>query len=279
MSSLIFLTRDAETAVSGRERARFGGVLDHLAWRTIERDLDPSETTGPSVLRDAVDLPTWVTNAHGHEFARMAELLIRGTGEEHVNLPGLANVATVLEVHLNTIVANHSDPVAFACRLYAQAQCNAWIDGADRGWAADLIEQGIKTSYPPEIAAGSDRTGLRLFDQDASVNGTYAGWTGVVEMLRAGAGIVVIASSITDGFPGQLWAGREGDDRGDFRTWWKQASPDERWDRSETGLREDTELNCPVLRIAPDTLHARLFGRDRGINPTWYRVATAWRNA
>jgi hypothetical protein len=279
MSSLMFLTRDAETAVSGRERARFGGVLDHLAWRTIERDLDPSEIAGPSVLRAAVDLPTWVTNGHGAEFARMAKLLICGTGADRVNLPGRANVATVLEVHLNTILANYSDPVAFASRLYAQAECNAWIDGADRKWAADLIEQGIKTSYPPEIAAGSEQTASKLFDQDASVNGTYAGWAGVVEMLRAGDGIVVIASSITDGFPGQIWAAREGELRDEFRTWWKQASPDERWDRSEEGLREDTALNCPVLRIAPDTLHARLFGRDRGINPTWYGVATAWRNA
>jgi hypothetical protein len=281
VSSLTFNTREGGASVSGLERRKFSAVLTDLAWRALERDLDVHELTGPSLLRHAVVLPEWVVNTRGTEFARTVKLVCAGgAGEEQVNLPGRDNVANVLEVHLNTVVANNSDPVALAVRLVAQASCNAWVDGADRKWLADLIEQGRTTWYPPEIAADASAFATKpLFDQEPSVNGSYEGWDAVVELLRADDGIVVLTDSHSDGFPGRIWAAREGELRDDFRTWWQQATPEEMWDRSEAGLREETSLNCPVLRICPDNLHARLFGRDRSSNPTWYQVATAWRAA
>lgn len=281
MSSLTFLTADAEASVSGREHHKFSSLLTDLAWRSIQRVCDPSEVYGPSPLRHAVDLPDWVARHKGPEFARMFRLLLAGTGEELVNLPGRPAVATMLDVKLNTVVHNYSAPVALAGRLCAQAEVNGWIDGSDRKWLADLIDQGRRLPYPAEVADTPYLAQHNLFADEPSVNGRYDGWQGVVEMLRVGDGIVVLSSSSAgEGFPSRMWAGREGQDRDEFHHWWEQADATARWEASERGLREETEQACPALRIAPDSLHDRQFGRAEPgqDNPTWHGVANAWRN-
>ena len=279
MSSLTFLTADAEASVSGRGHHKFSGLLTDLAWRSIQRIADPSEVYGPSPLRLAVDLPDWVAKAKGTEFSRMMRLLVGGAGDEPVNLPGRPAVASVLDVKVNTVVHNYSAPVALSVRLCAQSQVNAWIDGTDRKWLADLIDQGRGTGYPAEAADNPYLAQNNLFADEPSVNGSYDGWQGVVEMLRCGDGIVVLSYSTTGGFPSPVWAGREGQDREELHRWWERADIAARWEESERGLREHTGRTCPALRIAPETLHCKQFGRlPNAGNPTWHGVADAWRN-
>lgn len=280
MSSLNFLTRAGDASVSGRERIKFNGLLHDLAWRTVERECDPRETLGPSLLRQAVRLPGWVSVNKGNLFAQTAKLYL-DTGHDDADVVLLPDApqtpaASVLDVHVNTVIAGYPDPVALAVRLAAQCQVNAWVDGPDRKWLADLIHKGRHTMWPAE-AVNPDVGGLPLFNDGWSVNGTYDGWPGVVKMLRSDdTGAVVLTSSATDGFPSQVWAGREGQDREEFHRWWKDADPGQRWDASEVGLREETATTCPALKITPDSLHDPRFGFTRtGI--TWSHLAAVWR--
>lgn len=274
MSSLTFMDRNGGAAVSGREYTKFGSLLTGLAWRAVQDSCDPHERNGPSVLRDAVQLPAWVASVRFDDFAQHAGLYLRTSGDDaEVRLPGQP-AGTLLDTALNTVVTAFGAATALAVRLYAQAGVNAWIDGPDRDWLAAVIEWGRDAAYPPQVANGYTGS-LPLFADRPSVNGKYDGWPAVVKYLRADdRHAVVLTYSVTGGFPSQLWAGREGDDRGEFRQWWKTATPEQRWDASERGLREDT-IDQPALQITPGNLHTPMFGTNPA---TWPQVAAAWRD-
>lgn len=272
MSSLGFLTRDAEARVSDRERQKLVGLLDDLAWRAIERDCDPREENGFSLLRQALTLPGWVAGHTGTEFTRMLQLVLHGSQGQVRTPTGM--VGSVLDVHVATVITLYPDLVTLAVRLACQAEVNGWIDGPDRAWLADLIDKGRQADYPPEVAS-TYTAGVPLFADEPSVNGHYDGWAGVAAMLRADdKQPVVLESSVTGGFPSQIWAGQEGQDRGEFRAWWNNATPEQRWAASVRGLREETETASPALRIAPGTLHDT---NGFGTGVTWAQVAEAWR--
>lgn len=275
MSSIGFLTRDGEARVSGREHAKFTCLLLDLSWHAISTVFDVTETNGPCLLRRAFPLPSWVTERTGSSFAAMARLDMGGDSERHVRLPDTDTAATLLDVKLNTVVAAHSDPVALAVRLAAQCEVNAWIDGADRAWLADLIDAGRTTRYPPEVADSPHLTGNPLFADEPSINGHYDGWPGVVDFLRSGTSTVVLDSSFTDGFPDLSHAAWPGPPGARWRRLWRTTyTPTRQWDTSEAGLRRRTRQQCSLLQISPDNLHQRNYGIIYA--PTWADVAAAW---
>lgn len=278
MSSIGFMDRDGEARVSGREHAKFGCMLRDLSWHAVARAFDVHELAGPSSLRHAVDLESWVTDATGTEFARWAKLHLSATGSGgYTHMPDARSVATMLDVNLNTVAAGYSAPVVLAARLVAQCEVNAWIAGEDRGWLADLIDTGRATPYPPEVADSDYLTGNPLFADEPSVNGRYDGWKGVVDFLRAGDSTVVLDYSVTDGFPDIRWACWPVDPGKKFRRLWTKYDPEQRWDLSERGLLRRTNGQCALLRISPDNLHEARYGFTQA--PTWSDVASAWRGA
>lgn len=276
MSSLGFLTHNNHIPVDGRERHRLGSMLEQLAWQCVVRDCDPREdVSGPggSFLRAAINLPDWVSRATAGQFHEMLRLYLGGAHDhtEVVNLPDSDGTpaASVLDVNVNSVIAGYCDPVAFAVRLRAQCEVNGWIDGPDRAWAADMVEAGLNTPWPADIAEVGQRTVLT----DRPRIG-YQGWAAVCSMLRADdKQPVVLESSITEGFPSSNWAHTGNPDLpGD---WWSTAEPGEQWDASVAGLRKET-IRCPMLRIGPDNLHEPDFGITRtGI--TWSSLAESWR--
>lgn len=283
MSALGFMTRDTYLAVDGRERHRLGSLLEQLAWRCVERDCDPREDVSAvagSILRTAVSLPDWVSNAgapggHG-QFCDMLRLYLAAAHDDTdvVYLPdtGRTPAATVVDVHVNSVIAAYPDPIAFAVRLRAQCEVNAWIDGPDRAWAADMIQAGLDTSWPAEIADVGQHT--ILTDRPRA---GYQPWAAVCEMLRADdKQPVVLESSITEGFPSPQWVRAGVQDLDRPHTWWRTADAGQRWDASMTGLREETSTRVPMLRIGPDNLHLPHFGLTR-TGVTWAALAAAWR--
>jgi hypothetical protein len=267
VSSLGFLTRDGEARVSGRESSKFSCMIRDLGWLAVTHSFDVDERHGPSPLRKAVDLADYATGTRGAGFAGMAALYLGTDGSGgHVRLPDSSQAATILEVHLNTILA---------ARLTGQCEVNAWIAGEDRKWLADLIDAGRATRYPPEIAYSAYLRSNPLFADDPSINGSYDGWPGVVDFLRAGDSTVVLDSSITDGFPDITHAAWPADPGSKFRRRYDTYDPNRRWDVSEAGLRRRTSRQCPLLQISPTNLHDARFGITHA--PTWSDVATAWR--
>jgi hypothetical protein len=270
MSDMIFHTLADDAAVAGA-RSRFRSLLDELAWRAVERDCDPGEHTGPSVLRRALTLPAWARITRGSEFARMAALYLRSPNHQvvgRVTLPGEQHdpASSVLNVHTNTVLAAYGDHVALAVRLATQHPDCMLIEAADRAWLADLIDTGRRTPTPAEAAHASGN--LPLFSDP--------GWGGVIELLRADdKDPVVMEHSDGDRFPSQIWAGEPGQDRGEARHWWKNAHAQHRWEASEKGLRgHATQFGLPLF-LNPDTLHRPAFSPDPEL--TWPAVAEAWR--
>jgi hypothetical protein len=271
MSAFFFHTPHLCADIGAGEHARFRRLVDELAWRAIERDCDPREDQGPSVLRDALPLPEWVTNVHGPEFGRsiamhLKTMMRRNT--EAVRLPGRErSTSSVLDVHRNTVLAGYSDQVALAVRLALQLPDCMWIEPGDRTWAADLIDLGHATPWPAEIAHDPS-AGLPLFDHD--------GWAHVAELLRADdRDPAVVVYQDGDAFPSQIWAGRPGELREPAYQWWKQATREQRWRASLRGLREHAaDLDLP-LQLSPDTLHTPAFSPEPDL--TWNTVAAAWR--
>lgn len=270
MSMIFFRTRWLCADVTAAEHARHRRLVDDLAWRAIERDCDPGEHHGPSVLRQALPLADWVTRCHGPEFGRTVALYLKTTPNIYqVRLPDRdLNPSSVIDVHRNTVLAGYSDQVALAARLALQLPDNLWIEPGDRAWAADLIDLGRSTPWPAELTP--DPSGNRPVFADPC-------WGHVVELLRADdQDTVVILYRDGDVFPSQIWAGREGENREAAYLRWKQATRDQRWDASEQGLREHAAQFGLPLRLAPDTLHTPAFSPEPDL--TWNTVAAAWRN-
>ncbi len=94
-------------------------------------------------------------------------------------------------ISLNTAAAVGGEAFRFAIRIAGQGDIHAWIDGPDRAWAADLIEEGLEVGF------------LRRRVQTWDV-----GWVQVAELLRAfGDGPVVMSYSAEEGFPNPRVAG------------------------------------------------------------------------
>lgn len=147
------------------------------------------------------------------------------------------------DVRLNTALAAGSDVIALAAKIHGSCEIHGWVDGPDRKWLADLIDDGLH--------AGIYRQGLWY---EATPGGerkwSDQGWGDVTALLReTDDGPVVMSYSITDWFPNHEAAGMES---GEFDA----LSEAERWQRGTQGLRTQE----PWLRIGPDTLRAVTFG-------------------
>jgi len=84
------------------------------------------------------------------------------------------------DLDLNTALLAGSDPVRLAAKIQGWCESHAWVDGPDRNWMADIIDDAL--------TAGLYRTGM--------------GWDQVVALLRSRDDEpVVLSYSVTDSFP------------------------------------------------------------------------------
>jgi hypothetical protein len=188
-----------------------------------------------------------------------------------------------LNVKLNTALADDSEAVAFAAKVDGWCEIHAWIDGPDRKWAADLIDDALRNDvyraglwYAPSgaVTTTSDRVWCPQ------------GWDDVTALLReTDDGPVVMSYSVCDSFPNHdiaawtptidaawtpSWAtddeGREEWDeltdgeRAEYRNehaseQWSELPADVQWQLAMDGLRADKSW----ARIGPDTLRQVTF--------------------
>lgn len=181
----------------------------------------------------------------------------------------------------NTALVAGSEPVALAAKLGQWGEQHAWVEGPDRAWLADIIQQGLD--------AAIFRRGIWCATQPGGPRDRWAdqGWDGVLALLRAGDDQPVVTSySVCDSFPNPGIAG--GDqivDEGWMPDWaatdngradwdemdddvktsyrrehaqelWYEQPDEQRWQQAMDGLRQER----PWARLAPDTLTEVTFG-------------------
>ena len=90
-----------------------------------------------------------------------------------------------MSISLNTALETGSDSWRLVARMAAQNEIHGWVDGPNRAWLADLIDEAL--------AAGLLRHDLK---------GSSQGWEGVTALLRSHDDEPVVTSySVCDSFP------------------------------------------------------------------------------
>lgn len=173
-----------------------------------------------------------------------------------------------MNVALNTALAAGSDPMRLATKLQGWSHC--LIEGPDRAWVADIIDEGL--------AGGMFRRGTPGVGDMR--------WEKITAMLRERDDEAVVTSHSTgSSFPSRYIAGlvppwpvpgdREADDAwqqfdqlpenireayqgadAQFEEQWEEMTFDDRWNRALAGLRK----RRPWSRLAPETLKVQTFG-------------------
>jgi hypothetical protein len=173
----------------------------------------------------------------------------------------------VFETTLNTSVAMGSDPMRLLAKLHGQCEIHAYVEGPNRAWLADIIEQGIEDKI------------LRVWQKDF-----YGGWPAVVELLRSRDDEPVVTSySVTEQFPNsyvartygswevaldpdaikQMYELSDDDDLSEYEATyrsdlWYELSNTEQWRFAMEGLRKHNEM--AHLEIEPETFARQGYG-------------------
>ena len=204
MSSITFKDIHEEAVVGGRERHQCGWWVRQL-------------------FEMAVDLPALV-EAHWRHEGKILQLLsvtdrrqldmvlfsCGGGGKRIVERSW-----DLFEMSLNTAMAIGSDPVRFCARVHGQCEIHGYVEGPNRAWLAEIIDEGLRTKI------------LRHETQ-----GYGEGWEDVAKLLRARDDCPVVTEySVTGSFPQMPESWREREDCDE----WYEIPEEARW---ETALRE-----------------------------------------
>ena len=249
MSSISFHSPSEEIRISGRERASMGGLCNRilraqLGLETALPDLDWLQyVTAPGhyLHTDAVRLSSRPADA----FDRI-ELTRRLMSSLQTYLNVGHDGALILdgkpvdefELNLNSAIEWGNRAIQLAAKLHGQCEIHAYIEGEDRAWLAEVIEEAI------------DR---HVFRPDGF---GYDGWPRLVEFLRASSAEPVVTSySVCDSFPNPTVAPPDVElDEDDPWETWSSFSDEQQWQWGMDYLRAR-----PGMRICAATLDT-LFG-------------------
>lgn len=143
---------------------------------------------------------------------------------------------------LNTAMTLGSDPVRLAARIYGQGDIHAWIDGPNRSWIADLIDEGLDT--------GAYRKGI----DDRSSK-----WEEVQSLLRSSIEApVVLSYSVGATFPDDRLTDFERDENDESP--FDALPADKQWDLAMTTLRSNSKPGWTGLELKPSTWKEARFG-------------------
>jgi hypothetical protein len=140
------------------------------------------------------------------------------------------------DLDMNTALVAGSDPVRLATKIHGWCEAHCWVDGPDRAWLADIIDEGLRV--------GIFRRGLWYVDrpcdgppsEQPDRQWSPQGWDDVTGLLRERDDEPVVMSySVCDSFPNQETA-----------YWIPEPLPDEwvpDWATTPEGLAEWLEID------------------------------------
>lgn len=232
--------RHGEAHLRGSERAYMSLLATDLAKVAIPRDDARVLRAMTSQVR-----PMFEQIGYGQprlNLTLLGAVLSQSNEDELFQLDGepLSNFSLLL----NTALALGSDPACLAARLYAQCEIHAYVEGPNRAWLADLIQQGL----------------------DSGIFRAGQGWESVQSLLRLDDDEPVVTySSLTgDEFPNPVLAGwvpptlDEGDSGWDG---WYEVPSEVQWRTALAGLRATPERE---LELRPDQLRSP-FGHAKSL--------------
>jgi hypothetical protein len=217
------------------------------------------------------------------------KLALRSSSAPDLDIAGVR--LGVAEIRLNTALRLGNDVVKLVVKIAGWGESHAWFDGKDRAWAADLIDQGLKSGVLRDGIWYVDGPSGDVLPKDhPQRKWSDMGWGEVTAFLRERDDEpVVLSYSVGDDFPNwavadwtpppmpEGWApdwaasdeGRaewesEHPEAADRLAYYDSQSGDqwyalperERWDLAMAGLQE----RSPWLRLGPDTLDYWTFG-------------------
>lgn len=223
MSRIYFHSPSGTAEVSGRERARFGVTCGDvaLALLGVKFHNDPIQRLLP---------PGHYLQGAGFNPTSFETWFSVGDNRGLVLPDG--RTANPFTVALNTVAVVGDDVLRFMARVHGQCELHGYIEGPNRGWFADLIDDGREDKL------------LRA----------EMGWEATASLLRQRDDEPVVTSySVCQSFPNPGIAGWTDDQDGDG---FYELPRDEQWSRALAGLRASQD----GLEWKPDRWASFRFG-------------------
>lgn len=255
MSRVYFHTQSDTAELRGSERAWAGGVVETIAVGLIEPKWKEQEDFLLTLIKPDHYLHTMPREGFpdAMRWQRSFDVAWRNAmGDDFLTWRG--EPLPAWDISLNTALVVGNDQVKFLARMHAQCEIHGWVDGPDRGWLADLMQQGRDTGlYRPE-----------------------QGWEDVIALLRRRDDEPVVMSySVCDQFPNpyasdwmpawpdgkpQKWdalSEAEQEERSAREEAWYDLPDAEKWERGLRWLRTQPGLGA----LRPDDWQTFRFGR------------------
>jgi len=209
VSCVYFHSQHGTAKLRGSERAHLGALVSDLTTGFLRR----------AYSRQVDQLLTLIRPGHYlHEIDHAASGWLHpwldsfatalATGIQSELLVWNGRPIDPFAVCLNTAMRYGSDPVRLAARIHGQCEIHCYVEGINRAWLANLVEQGLEDRvyrdgiwYVDRVCEGhpAAQPDRKWCDQ---------GWGEVMKLLRdRDDEPVVMSYSVCDGFPNQEIAG------------------------------------------------------------------------
>ncbi|RKR92678.1 hypothetical protein BDK92_7155 [Micromonospora pisi] len=246
MSKLHFHSPFGEAALNGSEHAHFGALCTDMVIAMLGLGSPIAVKRIAKLLSPAVGQ---VPPAHQYQGWRRGVETSLVVGDDPFHWRGHPIASKPLL--FNTALALGNDPIRLAARLYYQCEIHAWVDGPNRAWLADIMQDGLNRSV--------FRDGFWFNDgPDGPRRWSDQGWTQVIELLRARDDEPVVTSySVEDQFPNRKAARWEPVIKPDWRPDWAYGDGANEWADMTAAGQEDY--------------------RDQHVEELWSEIPTARR--
>lgn len=187
MSSIAFHTPRNVVRISGRERAWMGSLCTKITIAHLDIPEYPCDVLDVYAWKKMLPEYHYLLDIENDRFGDLLKTWL-SVGREFMTLPDGRTIEP-FTLGINTAIIQGNDQVCLLARLHAQCEIHCYVEGQDRSWMADIIDDGYEIGM------------MRTTDG-------YDGWPAVSALLREHDDDAVVCSySVGDSFPysGKTW--------------------------------------------------------------------------